>query len=252
MNKMNPIIEKLLNTIFLDDCRIFLNHQIPENIIDLIIADPPFGIGFKSKRSNYNRNGDLVVEGYIEIPSDKYREFSVEWIKEVYRILKTEGTMYVFSGWNHLEDILYALRINKFYTISHLIYKFQFGVYTQKRYVSSHYHILFVAKNKTKYFFHKAEHYPEDVWIIKRPYAKGIIKVPNKLPPELIRKILYFSSKDGDIIVDPFCGSGSIPIEILKLNQETNEKRFFIGIEKAKPMYDFIIQRITEYSLYLR
>lgn len=71
----------------------------PDSTIDLVIIDPPFAIDFKAKRSNYNRTASRVIEGYNEIPKERYYDFTVKWMKEVYRILKESGGMYVFSGW---------------------------------------------------------------------------------------------------------------------------------------------------------
>ena len=53
-------------------------------------------------------------------------------MSEVYRILKDSGSMYVFSGWNNLKDILRALDDVGFVTINHIIWKYQFGVVTKK------------------------------------------------------------------------------------------------------------------------
>jgi len=71
--------------------------------------------------------------------------------------------MFVFSGWTNLKDILNALDEVGFITINHIIWKYQFGVLTKRKFVTSHYHILFVAKDEEKYKFNKIEHYPEDV-----------------------------------------------------------------------------------------
>lgn len=231
----------------LGDCREIMQNNIPDESINLIIADPPFSIDFKAKRSNYNRNGDLVIDDYIEIPPEEYRDFSKKWIREAYRVLRKDGSMYVFSGYNRLEDVLYALRIAKFITQNHLIYKFQFGIYTTRKYVTSHFHLLFVSKTD-KYYFNKIDKYPEDVWIFKRPYLKGKIKVPNKLPPALIKKILLYSSKADDMILDCFCGSGTVPMEIIKMNRTTNEIRHYIACEKSPKIYEYASNRIKEFQ----
>ena len=131
--------------------------------IDFIFTDPPFGINFKGKKSNYNRNKNLVLDGYIDIFPDKYNEFSREWISCAYDLLTDDGSMLVVSGWNHLHHVLYALYDSGFILMNHLIWKYQFGVACQKKHVTSHYHILFVVKNKKKYYFNKASRYPEDV-----------------------------------------------------------------------------------------
>ncbi len=165
------------------------------------------------------------MEGYNEIPQEEYYEFTKSWMKESYRILKDTGSMYVFSGWTNLKDILNALDEVGFITINHIIWKYQFGVFTRRRFVTSHYHILFVVKDERKYKFNKVEHYPEDVWVINREYWTGKIKTPTKLPLELVKKILLFSSDKGDIVLDPFMGSGTVAVAAKILG------RHYLGFE---------------------
>jgi site-specific DNA-methyltransferase (adenine-specific) len=62
----NKIGEFELNKIYNGNC-IEEMEKIPENSVDLIITDPPFAINFKAKRTNYNRKGSNVMEGYNEI-----------------------------------------------------------------------------------------------------------------------------------------------------------------------------------------
>jgi len=228
-----------INEIYFGDALILMK-EIPDETIDLIITDPPFAIDFKAKRSNYNRTKDRVIEGYNEIPKEKYYEFTINWMKEAYRIVKETGSMYVFSGWTNLKDILNSIDEVGFKLINHLIWKYQFGVFTKKKFVTSHYHILFVVKNEKKYKFHKVEKYPEDVWIINREYWIGDKKTPTKLPAELIKKILLYSSDEGDIVLDPFLGSGQVAI-VCKIT-----KRNFIGFEIVKEYYEFARKRLSE------
>ena len=217
-----------------------LMKEIPENSIDLIVTDPPFAIDFKAQRNNYHRTQSKVLEGYNEIPKEKYYDFTLSWIKEAYRILKNTGAMYVFSGWTNLRDILNALEETKFIMINHLIWKYQFGVFTKRKFVTSHYHILFVVKDKKRYKFNKIEHYPEDVLIINREYWTGKIKTPTKLPMELVKKLILFSSDEGDIIFDPFLGSGTVPVCAKMLG------RHYLGFEIVKDYYEFAINRISK------
>lgn len=126
------------NEIYNIDC-IEGMKNIPEKSIDLVITDPPFAIEFGAKRSNYNRKESRVLEGYNEIPKNEYYNFTLDWMKEVYKTLKDSGSMYVFSGWNNLKDILNALDKTGFITINHIIWKYQFGVVTKNKFVTSHY-----------------------------------------------------------------------------------------------------------------
>ncbi len=93
--------------------------QIRSSTVDLVVTDPPFAIEFKARRSNYNRIGRRVLDGYCEIPKEEYYDFTVKWMSGVYRVLKDSGSMYVFSGWNNLKDILVALDEVGFITVNH-------------------------------------------------------------------------------------------------------------------------------------
>ncbi|MFH1823667.1 MAG: site-specific DNA-methyltransferase [Candidatus Firestonebacteria bacterium] len=230
--------------------------QLPNDSIDLVITDPPFAIEFKAKRNNYNRTQSRVLEGYQEISKEKYYEFTLQWMMEVYRILKESGSMYVFSGWNNLKDILNVLNEIGFVTVNHIIWKYQFGVVTKKKFVTSHYHCLYVCKNeqKRKFFpyarFNKNDkkdtggslHYEdkEDVWYIKREYWNGDQKTPTKLPSELIKKILLYSSEEGNIVLDPFLGSGQVAVVSKMLNRQ------YLGFEIVKAYYEFAKERLEK------
>jgi site-specific DNA-methyltransferase (adenine-specific) len=246
-----PEVDKIYNI----DCIEGMRH-IPDSTIDLVITDPPFAIEFKAKRSNYHRTQTRVLEGYVEIPKEEYYKFTLQWMKEVYRVLKESGSMYIFSGWNNLKDILVAIDEIGFITVNHIIWKYQFGVVTKRKFVTSHYHCLYVCKNeeKRKFFPYKrydknlkdrqgrSLHYEdkEDVWFIKREYWNGDQKTPTKLPAELIRKILMYSSQEGDIVLDPFLGSGQVAVVSKMLN------RRYIGFEIVKRYYEFAKERLEK------
>lgn len=241
------------NEIYNMDC-IEGMKKIPKESIDLVITDPPFAIDFKAKRGNYNRTESRVLEGYNEIHQDDYYDFTFNWMHGVFNVLKESGSMYVFSGYNNLKDILNAVDDLGFNTVNHIIWKYQFGVFTKRKFVTSHYHLLYVCKDdkKRKFFpysrFAKNEtdkkggklHYQdkEDVWNIKREYWTGSKKTPTKLPREIIEKILDYSSEKKDIIFDPFLGSGQVAV-VSKMNE-----RQFIGFEIVKDYYEFAKERL--------
>ena len=244
-----------MNKIYNKDCIIGMK-TIPDETIDLVVTDPPFAINFKAKKANYNRTASRVLAGYNEINVKDYYKFTNDWMCQVKRILKKSGSMYVFSGWNNLKDILTALDVNGFTTINHIIWKYQFGVVTTKKFVTSHYHCLFVCKNdKMRKFFPysrfkknaktsdgKSLHYhdKEDVWIIKREYWTGDDKTPTKLPAEIIKKILQYSSEKNDLILDPFLGSGQVAVISKMLGRK------YLGFEIIKSYYDFAYKRLEK------
>ena len=244
-----------VDKIYNKDCIVGMK-AISDEKIDLVVTDPPFAINFKAKKSNYNRISSRVLSGYNEIKVEDYYDFTNAWMREAYRILKKSGSMYVFSGWNNLKDILTALDDNNFTTINHIIWKYQFGVVTSKKFVTSHYHCLFVCKdNKKRKFFPYSRfeknaktsdgqslHYrdKEDVWIIKREYWTGDDKTPTKLPAEIIKKILEYSSEEKDLVLDPFLGSGQVAVISKMLG------RRYLGFEIVKQYYNFANKRLQK------
>ena len=229
-------------------------RRLPRGSVDLVITDPPFAIDFKAKRSNYNRTESRVLEGYNEITEKDYGVFSREWLQGVWECLKPSGSAYIFSGWNNLKDILVALDEIGYTTVNHIIWKYQFGVVTKRKYVTSHYHCLYVCKDDSQRRFYPfsrfskedrhqkggSAHYrdKEDVWLIKREYWTGDQKTPTKLPAEIIKKILAYSSEAGDLVMDPFLGSGQVAV-VSKL-----EARHYVGFEIAPSYFEFIRNRI--------
>jgi site-specific DNA-methyltransferase (adenine-specific) len=246
-----------VNKIYNQDC-IDGMKAIPDEKIDLVVTDPPFAINFKAKKANYNRTASRVLSGYNEITKENYYEFTLNWMSQCFRILKESGSMYIFSGWNNLGDILNAIEEIGFITVNHIIWKYQFGVVTNRKFVTSHYHCLYICKNDKKRKFFPYErfskeaknnqgrslHYKdkEDVWEIKREYWTGDEKTPTKLPAEIIKKILQYSSEEGDLVFDPFLGSGQTAV-VSKLL-----KRNYMGFEIVKEYFDFISKRLKSNS----
>ena len=247
------------------DVDIALNHihnmdciggmkTLPGQSVDLVITDPPFAIDFKSKRTNYNRTAGRVLDGYTEVAVSDYPAFTRQWMGEVHRLLKPSGALFVFSGWNNLKDLLVAADVLGFVTVNHLIWKYQFGVVCKRRFVTSHYHCLYLCKDDGKRkFFQNARYGPddrteegrskryrdmEDVWSIPREYWHGDMKTPTKLPAELVRKILAYTSEPDDIVLDPFVGSGQVPVISRAMG------RRYIGFEIVPEYYDFAVKRL--------
>lgn len=212
-----------LDHVFFEDC-VSGMARLPGECIDLVIADPPFGIDFDGKSTAYNRDSDYVLGGYEEIQGS-YDDFTRRWMHELPRILKPDASAYIFSGWTNLEDVLRSGREEGLTLLNHIIWHYPFGVYTRKRLVTSHYHILLFVKDSHDYFFNKIEHYPEDVWRIKRPYRIAQTKNGTRLPLKVVSRCIDFSSMPGDVVLDPFMGNGTTALAS-KMNW-----RHFIGFE---------------------
>ena len=227
-----------LDSIRFEDCVVGM-QQLPDESIDLVIADPPFGIAFDGKSSVYNRDERLVIEGY-EDTNESYHEFTTRWLAELPRLMKPESSAYIFSGWTNLDAVLEGARDAGLATLNHLIWHYPFGVYTKKRFVTSHYHIVLLVKNPRRYFFNKLENYPEDVWSVKRQYRTGLAKNATKLPLDVVSRCIDFSSKPGDIVLDPFMGNGTTAVAA-KLNL-----RRFIGFEINEKLQSLLDKEIAK------
>ncbi len=229
--------------------------RLPDQSVDLVITDPPFGIEFGAKRGNYNRTASRVMEGYNEIKGVDYQQFTTDWLTQVRRVLKPTGSVYIFSGWNYLKEILGALDELDFTLVNHLIWKYQFGLVTKRKFVTSHYHVLFASVDEKQRKFYPfarfdkdalhpdggSAHYrdKEDVWQIPREYWTGDVKTPTKLPAEIIRKCLAYSSKPGDLVLDPFLGSGQVAV-VSHL-----EGRRYTGFEVVPEYFEFAQKRLA-------
>jgi site-specific DNA-methyltransferase (adenine-specific) len=184
----------------------FRNVKIDEEV-DLVFADPPFGIDFKGNLQSYHRTPDAL--SYTEVPREEYPSFIKSLLDWSHSALKSHGSMWLLSGWNNLAAVLNAIEKSGFHLLNHCIWKYQFGVFTKRRFTTSHYHLLLLVKDENNYTFNKPEHYAEDVWDIKRPYQRGVRTAGNELPEELVEKCVLTSSNKGDLVLDPVLGSGT-------------------------------------------
>ena len=223
-------------------------NTFADNSVDLIITDPPYGINGDLLHRHYNRNEDFVVDGYVEIPRSEYADFSERWIQEAERVLRPGGSIYIISGYTNLIDLLNALKKTNLREINHIIWKYNFGVFTRRKYVSSHYHILFYEKPGGKRTFNLESRYGlhektiegrslnnadrEDVWIMNREYKPGKMKNKNELPTTLLIKMIQYSSNEGEVVADFFCGGFSTAAVALGLN------RRFVGFEISRQIFE--------------
>jgi len=229
------------------DCIKGAKKYLKDNSVDLIITDPPYGISGENLHKHYNRNEASVIEGYLEVSESDYPEFTQNWISEAERVLKPGGSIYIVSGYTNLRHILNSLANTKLKEKNHIIWKYNFGVFTSKKYVSSHYHILYYVKPGAVHTFNTYAFYGdsekdetgkslnyrdrEDVWVINREYKHGELKNKNELPIQLLAKMILYSSNPSDLVCDFFLGSFSTAkvAKVLDRNTcgfELNKKAF--------------------------
>lgn len=256
---------KLFNT----DCRKALDH-IDKNSVDLMICDPPFGINETAFDNHYKREASSIIPGYVEAPEDKtYEEWTFDWLEVAKDVMKDDASMYLVSGWSRLREVLNACERHGFNIVNHIIWKFNFGVWTTTKYISSHYHILYMGKSKkaklkfncdSRYGFQEkdgksslqnidrqdvfAETFPFDydersyfdrqtVWHINKEYHPGELKNENKLPNDLVQKMIQYSSNKDDTVCDFFMGNFTTAYVARDLG------RHVIGFELNQKAFDY-------------
>lgn len=195
------------NKIIQGDCINYL-RKLPNNCIDLLITDPPYG--------------DDVAYGWNNkvIRNNKNPLINCLALAEFYRILKKNSSVYIFTNWKHYPFLTeFILRYTKF-KIRHVVVwkKHNFGLGWAFRH--QYELILIIEKGKPKY---NLTNFSDVQTCSHINHNKN--NHPHQKPVDLIIKMLEHSSKEGDLILDPFCGSGSICVAC----QQTGRK--WIGVE---------------------
>ena len=221
-----------------------MRDNVNSNSVDLIFTDPPYGIDGDKLDAHYNRDESNVVPGYVEVPLETYGQFSMDWITQCARVLRPGGSMYIVSGYTNLHHILNALHSTDLTEVNHIIAEYSFGVSTTKKYVSSHYHVLFWTKppakkqqrtfNTNAYYADSKDSYHDRLTVQKMPrsHKPGQIKNKNQLSEDFIEKFIMYSSNRGDIVMDPFCGGFTTARTALRYGRQ------FVGFEQNTNAYD--------------
>ena len=195
------------NKIIQGDC-IKSMKKLPNNCIDLIITDPPYG--------------DNVAYGWNNkiIKNNKNPLINCSALVECYRVLKKNSSLYLFTNWKHYPFLTeFIIRYTKF-KIRHLIVwkKHNFGLGWAFRH--QYELVLVLEKGKPKY---NLTNFSDVQTCSHINHNKE--NHPHQKPVDLIMKIIEHSSKESDVILDPFCGSGSVCVACKKLS------RMWIGME---------------------
>lgn len=241
------------------DCIQGSREHLQDNSIDLILTDPPFAINGDKLHKHYNRKETFVLDGYVEIPQEEYADFSNAWITEAERVVRPGGALVIVSGYSNLLDILNALRGTSLKEFNHIIWKYNFGVNTKSKFVSSHYHILYYCKPGGERTFNNFARFGsrerngdnrsllyqdlEDVWVINREYKPGEIKNKNELPTALLIKLIQYLSKPGDVVCDFFLGGFSTAKIARGLGRSA------VGFEINRNSFDYHYEEVEQVGI---
>ncbi|CEG11166.1 Adenine-specific methyltransferase [groundwater metagenome] len=238
-----------VNKVYLGEC-IEIMKKFPDKCVDLLFADPPFNIGIKYDVYNDNMQ-------YME-----YYEWSEKWIKEAYRLLKDNSSIYVAIGDEFAAEINLILKRTGFYFRNWIVWYYTFGQNQRKKFNRSHTHILYFAKSKEKFTFNDKSirvpsarqliykdkranplgKIPDDVWQFPRvcgTFKERIGGHPCQMPEDLLELIIKTSSNEGDLVLDPFGGTGTTAAVAKKF------KRNFTTIEISEEYCILISKRLA-------
>jgi len=240
-----------INYIYHGDCIKYLKKEINEESINLIFADPPYNLsggGLKWKGNKTGGDWYMINENWDKLTEPEYLEFTRKWIGSCKRVLKQNGSIYISCTYHNLSEVMITLKQLGF-KINNVItwYKTNSMPNMTKRVFthSSEFIIWAVKGSKWVYNYKELKNInPErqkdgsskqmrDVWQMPLVQGKERLKKdkgralhPTQKPEEMLRRIIIASSNAGDLILDPFLGSGTTAAVAKRLN------RRWIGVER--------------------
>jgi site-specific DNA-methyltransferase (adenine-specific) len=213
-----------------------LFRRIPTGSVDLVFADPPFNIGYEYDTYKDNR------------PVEEYLDWSRSWGAEVDRVLKPDGTFWLAIGEEFAAELKLIFKREIGLTVrSSVVWYYTFGVACSKQFSLSHTMLYHFVKDPKRFTFNADAirvpsarqavygdkranppgKVPDDVWILRPGDAVfdpehdvwcfsrvcGTFKErsghPCQMPELLLERIVAASSNPGDLVLDPFAGSGT-------------------------------------------
>lgn len=222
------------------DC-IELLQEMPEESVDLVLTDPPYGIEYNSNRSN-NADYRKTVKSVDGINNDGKDNtgFLAEVVSELDRVLKNNSHFYWFTRWDRVHLQLPILE--KYFTLKNaIIWKknnWSMGD-LQGAYAGQYEVILFAQKGRrTLNEVGGRKRHPDVLEYDRVPASK--LRHSHEKPEELIEFLIRKSSNEGEIILDPFGGSGTTAVCAKRLGRD------FITMEMDKDYIEVTQERLSE------
>lgn len=226
----------MLDKIHVGDCDdLFLG--VESGSVDLVFADPPFNINYK-------------YDVYEDSKSaEEYLDWTQRWMGQAIRVLKPEGTLWVAIGDEFAAEIkVLGHRTLGLTPRNWVVWYYTFGVHCTKKFTRSHAHLHYFTKHPKKFTFNDdvirvpsarqlkyndaranpAGRVPDDTWKYSR--VCGTFKERAgfhgcQMPEQLLGRVIRACSRPGEVVLDPFVGSGTTPAVAKKLG------RRYIGFE---------------------
>ncbi len=235
--------QDFINKIICGDC-IEVMQQIPDQSLDLVITSPPYNLNIRKTFGNteswsgkWNKS-KLQSEGYDTIkdnmPEDKYIKWQNKVLKECFRLLKDDGAIFYNHKWRVQKgifqqrlEIIAGLPLRQI-----IIWKKSGGINFNEGYFLPTYEVIYLIAKPNFKLAPKSNRFG-DVWEITQERGSWH---PAPFPEELASKCIQSST--GNLILDPFVGSGTVPVACKKLGRD------YIGIDISLPYCTKAQQRI--------
>ncbi len=214
---INLSTQQPIDTVIHGDC-IDIMGGMETGSADMILTDPPYITRYRSRDGQTVQNDD----------NDR-------WLKpafvEAYRVLKPGGFCISFYGWNQADAFLAAWRAAGFRPVGHVVFQKRYA--SAKRFLSYHHEQAYLlAKGQVQLPLLPI---PD---VIDWRYERNTLH-PTQKPVSVLKPLIEGFTVPGDLVLDPFCGSGSTLVAASSLN------RRFIGIELDARHHATAIQRLT-------
>lgn len=246
-----------LNSIIKGDCIEALN-QLPEKSVDVIFADPPYNLQLKDALTRPdNSKVDAVTDDWDQFASfDVYDQFTNAWLTAAKRVLKDTGTIWVIGSYHNIFRVGFAMQNLRFWVLNDIIWRKSNPMPNFKgtRFTNAHETMIWASKSpEAKGFtfnYDAMKAMNEDTqmrsdWVL--PICAGKERIQDgegkkahatQKPESLLYRVIMSSTKPGDVILDPFFGTGTTGAVAKKLG------RNFIGIEREQRYIDVAQKRI--------
>lgn len=232
------------------DCVEIMDHQIRPGTIDLVVSDPPYNMSKKKLKDRSSRTGgdyNKINADWDKKERGEFIQFTDRWIQSCHRALKDNGSIYVMSSHHELDVVMSSLKRTKFDVKNLITWRKTNPVPSKTRRTYTHASELIIwAVKGGKYTFNwealrainperqndGSPKLMQDVWEL--PTCQGDERLkgedgkplhPAQKPEALIQRMVVASTNPGDIVLDPFVGSGTTAAVAHKLG------RRWIGID---------------------
>lgn len=259
-----------LNHLYIGNCIEILDKKIDNKSIDLIYADPPYNLSGKSLNLVNNTTGGAFYkmnEDWDTWDYDEYVAFTEKWINKCFNVLKPTGSIYISCTYHNIGELIFIAKKIGFRLNNIITWYKTNAMPSITRRVFTHateYVCWFIKGKKWKYNYKKLKkmnpHRTKDgslkqmrdfLDFIELPIVQGKERIrnsngrafhPTQKPEKLIEIIIIASSDEGDVVLDPFFGTGTTGAVAKRL------KRNWIGIEVNRKYAEKAKERIERLS----